>query len=540
MKRVRLGVAIAVGLVVAGIVAGPIVSRPLLTRWVWNQFSAQLERTFDATLTVESFDVSVVPAVTVTGTGLRLNKRDNSDAPPIISIPKFEASTSLTRLWNGNIKSVIVDGATISIPSDMRPSLKKPADDPPARRGAKKPRRLPPFTVDVIETNRATLIIQPTNPVGVPLVFDIELARLVEFSTTEPTRFEARVINPKPRGAVAAIGKLGPWQSDDPRKTHIEGDYTLTKADMSVFKGIGGSLDATGRFNGALDNLAVEGTTSMTDFSVETGKHPMPLSTSFKARVDGTNGNTYLDRVSAKLGNSPIEAVGEIAGKPGIKGKTIRLKVTTQSALLDDLITLVVDQQPTPMRGRLILNARMELPPGDEPVIDTLKLNGQFTIQRGRFSSDMVQDKVDELSRKGQGKPKDTSVDNELSEFNGRFALNNGVLDLPSLQFIVRGAEVRLAGSYGLRGERLDFIGELRLQAKISQTQTGFKSVLLKVIDPFFSKHGVGALLPIRVGGTVASPEFGLNMFGNKKKVAPVNAPSARPSPGKPSRQPES
>ena len=94
MKRVRLGVAIAVGLLVAGIVAGPIVARPLLTRWVWNQFSAQLERTFDATLTVESFEVSVVPAVSVTGTGLRLNKRDNSDAPPIILIPKFEASSA--------------------------------------------------------------------------------------------------------------------------------------------------------------------------------------------------------------------------------------------------------------------------------------------------------------------------------------------------------------------------------------------------------------------------------------------------------------
>jgi hypothetical protein len=198
---------------------------------------------------------------------------------------------------------------------------------------------------------------------------------------------------------------------------------------------------------------------------------------------------------------------------------------------------LVVDQKPTPMRGRLILNARMELPPGDEPVIDTLKLNGKFTIQRGSFSSDTVQDKVDELSRKGQGQPKDQSIDNVLSEFGGQFALNNGVLDLPNLRFIVRGAEVRLAGSYELRGERLGFTGELRLQAKISQTQTGFKSVLLKVIDPFFSKHGVGAILPIRVGGTVSSPEFGLNMFKGKKGAA-LNAPSAQPSRDKPSRRP--
>ena len=538
MKRVRTGVAIAVGLLVAGLVAGPMVTRPLLTRWVWNQLAAQLERLFDATLAVESFDVAVFPTVSVTGTGLRLTMRDHPDAPPIISVHQFTVSTSLTRLWNGNIKSVVVDGLTIAIPSDMRPSLKRTVDaDPPAAPGSKPPRRLPPLTVDLIQSNHATLVIEPNNPAGVPLVFDIALAKLVEFSTTEPTRFEALLMNPKPRGEIAATGKLGPWVSDDPRKTRVQGDYTLSKADMSVFKGIGGHLDSTGRFNGALDALGVEGTTTMTDFSVETGNHPMPLSTSFVARVDGTNGNTYLDRVSAKLGNSPLELAGEIAGKPGKKGKTIRLNVKTQSALLDDLILLVVDQRPTPMRGRLILNARMELPPGDEPVIDTLKLNGQFTIQRGSFSSDTVQDKVDELSRKGQGQPKDMSIDNVLSEFSGKFALKNGVLDLPNVQFAVRGAEVRLAGSYELRGERLGFTGELRLQAKISQTQTGFKSVLLKVIDPFFSKHGAGAILPIKVGGTVASPEFGLNMF-NKKKATPLNAPSAQPSRDMPSRQP--
>jgi hypothetical protein len=540
MKRVRTGVAIAVGLLVAGLVAGPIVMRPMLTRWVWNQLSAQLERTFDATLAVDSFDVAVFPTVSVTGTGLRLNMRDRPDTPPIISVPQFTVSTSLTRLWNGNIKSVVVDGLTIAIPSDMRPSLNRPADaTPQAPPGAKPPRRLPPLTVDLIQSNHATLVIAPNNPAGVPLVFDIELAKLVEFSTSEPTRFEARLMNPKPRGAIAASGKVGPWRSEDPRKTRVEGDYTLTKADMSVFKGIGGFLDSTGRFNGALDALGVEGTANIPDFSVETGKHPMPLSTSFNARVDGTNGNTYLDRVSAQLGNSKIEAVGEIAGKPGKKGKTIRLNVKTQSAFLDDLILLVVNQRPTPMRGRLLLNARMELPPGDEPVIDTLKLDGQFTIQRGSFSSDTVQDKVDELSRKGRGQPKDKSIENVLSEFSGQFALKDGVLHLPSVQFAVRGAEVRLAGSYELRGERLGFIGELRLQAKVSQTQTGFKSVLLKVIDPFFSKHGAGTVLPIKVGGTVAAPEFGLNMFGGKKRAG-VNAPSDQPSQGKPSRRPGS
>ncbi len=69
---------------------------------------------------------------------------------------------------------------------------------------------------------------------------------------------------------------------------------------MSVFKGLGGFLYSTGTFEGQLDSIRVTGDASIPDFQVETGRHPMPLETSFLARVDGTNGNTYLERVSAK------------------------------------------------------------------------------------------------------------------------------------------------------------------------------------------------------------------------------------------------
>jgi len=533
-------VMVGVTLLLAGAIATPTAIRPALSRWVWSELSAHLERLFDATLSVESFDVKLFPSVRVEGRGLALRRNGDQTTAPLVTIATFSVSTTLTRLRNGNVKSVTIDGLTVTLPPDARSALKQAmAPGPGTPASSANSRRWRPLTIDTIEATHANLVISPNDPDGVPLMFDIEVARLNEFSTTEPARFEARVLNPKPRGMVAATGKLGPWMPDDPRKTHIEGDYTLKQADMSVFNGIGGALDSTGSFGGSLDQIAVQGKTEMVNFSVETGGHPMPLVTTFSARVDGTNGNTYLDRVSAKLGNSPVEASGEVAARRGAHGKTIRFDVRTDSAQLEDFITLVVSARPSPMRGRLRLAARMELPPGDEPVIDTLRLNGKFTITRGSFASDAVQDKVDELSRKGRGQPKDMTIDNVLSEFSGDFSLRDGVLQLPTFQFAVRGAEVHLAGSYGLRGELLGFTGELRLQARVSQTMTGFKSILLKVIDPFFSKHGAGAVLPIRVGGTVAAPEFGLNLFKGKKKAAPT-ALSAPPSRGTPSRPPES
>ena len=75
----------------------------------------------------------------------------------------------------------------------------------------------------------------------------------------------------------------------------------------------------------------------------------------------------------------------------------------------------------------------------------------------------------------------------------------------------VPGAVVRMAGSYGLEDEGLDFRGTLRLQASLSQTVGGVKSVFLKLIDPFFRKNGAGAELPIKVDGVRDKPKFGLD-----------------------------
>jgi hypothetical protein len=76
-----------------------------------------------------------------------------------------------------------------------------------------------------------------------------------------------------------------------------------------------------------------------------------------------------------------------------------------------------------------------------------------------------------------------------------------------------------LAGTYGLRDEKLDFHGTLRLQAKLSQTTKGIKSFLLKPFDPFFRKNGV-TVLPIKVTGTRGQPSFGLDFHRKKDEQA--------------------
>jgi hypothetical protein len=60
--------------------------------------------------------------------------------------------------------------------------------------------------------------------------------------------------------------------------------------------------------------------------------------------------------------------------------------------------------------------------------------------------------------------------------------------------------------------QSLDFHGTARLEAKLSQTTTGFKSLLLKTVDRLFEKKNAGAVIPIRIQGTPDKPSFGLDV----------------------------
>jgi hypothetical protein len=102
------------------------------------------------------------------------------------------------------------------------------------------------------------------------------------------------------------------------------------------------------------------------------------------------------------------------------------------------------------------------------------------------------------------------------------------VLHFRNLTFRVEGAMVRLAGSCALREGELDLTGQLTLQAKLSQTVTGSKSLFLKPFDPFFEKKGAGAVLPIRISGTRDNPVFGVSVF-HKSFEKPLKPDNGKP-----------
>jgi len=103
------------------------------------------------------------------------------------------------------------------------------------------------------------------------------------------------------------------------------------------------------------------------------------------------------------------------------------------------------------------------------------------------------------------------------SNLKGTFRLTDAIISFSQLQFQVPGTRVNLTGTYSLDGNQFDFHGKARMDAKLSHMVTGWKAILLKPADPFFSKNGAGTEIPVKVTGTKSEPHFGAD-FGHRNE----------------------
>ena len=193
---------------------------------------------------------------------------------------------------------------------------------------------------------------------------------------------------------------------------------------------------------------------------------------------------------------------------------------------MTDLLRLTTKGSPF-MEGTVSMQTAIDIPPLSGVVKEKLRLDGQFELSDGRFLRANIQDQIDQLSRRGQGQPRNQDIDEVFANMAGSFRLEDQVMTFRSLSFDVPGARVAMAGNYNLGAEAVDFHGTLKLQAKLSKTMTGWKRFVLKPMDPFFAKNGAGTFLRIQVEGSSHQPKFGLDHSGKATREAPDNAAAA-------------
>jgi hypothetical protein len=506
---------------------------------------------YDSRIELDRFHVSVIRGFEAEGDGLRLYPNGFLTPQPFIAIAKFTFRVSWLSLVKTpmHVGEVDVEGMTINIPPKDQRGQTATASSL-SRAPSASPAPVSPVTgsettatpinpnahqpgikmyVDEVVIRNLRILIGISKPGKLPLDFEVSRIALHSIGPGKPLRFEATLVNPKPIGNIQSTGFFGPFNQGSPGDSPVSGSYSFTHADLATFKGIGGILASTGKYQGPLNHLTVDGEANVPDFRLNTGGHPMPLRTVYHAIVDGITGDTYLQPVHAQLGRSPFIVTGSIVkvrgGDGQLHGHDITLDVTMDRARIEDFLKLAVRTDPPVMNGNLRMKARIFIPPGNVPVTQKLHLDGNFEVSGAYFSSDKIQDKIGLLSRLGQGHPKDPDLHvsppqpevKVPADVRGDFVLASGSMTFSDLDFDVPGAKVDMAGVYTLDGSKFDFHGHAKLAAHPSQMTTGWKSALLKLADPFFAKQGYGTVVPIEVNGTKSDPHFGLD-FGRKEQ----------------------
>lgn len=510
-----------------------------------------LEEHFHSRVELDSFHVSVASGLRAEGRGLRIwppaevhgitVPAPNPDQP-LISLDEFRFHAPL-RFSPGkpiHISVVQLKGLAIAIPPKSRFSHAPPAP-PAASQSSEKSnvaQALLKFVLDRIVCTDTRLTIETSKPGKLPLVFDIASLTLTNIRAGGAMNFDAQLTNARPVGTIYTTGTFGPWTVSDPGDSAVGGQYKFDNANLGDFKGIAGTLNSTGNYQGTLRNLIVDGVTDTPDFRLTHFGSPIALHTQFHAKVDATDGDTWLDPVNATLGQSQFTVHGEIVrvpetadanapnaaqngAAPRIKGHNISLMVDIAQGRMEDFMHLVSSNGTPLLTGTLAMKTSLDIPPGTEPVHQRMKLNGSFTLNGAEFTDAKIQQRIGELSLRGQGQTKEAKKNDGTADVRSTmqsgFQMGNGVITLPNLQYSVPGADIDMKGTYALEGGALNFTGIAKMQATVSQMVGGWKGFLLKPADRFFKKDGAGTEVAIHVDGTREHPEFGVDIKGMKK-----------------------
>jgi len=522
---IAVGLTAAIGLVVLAGVGSVMVRR--FDPYIREQVLLYLRNRFDSEVEIETLRITMPKISTIRmlltqrrgawarieGSGVLLRHKGRRDIPALFAMRSFHFDVDLAGIFNHTrqVQNVEIDGMEINVPpKNDRPDFDLTNDDESVQDS---------IIIEKVRITNSRLTILPRDPKKVPLKFEIHQVRLESAGKDVAMKYVGSLTNAKPPGEIRSEGTFGPWVATDPGDTPIDGRYDFDNADLGVFAGISGTLHSTGDFDGTLSSLDVTGQASVPNFALKRSGNPVSLTTRFQVHVDGTNGDTILKPVVGTLGTTTFTTSGAVIKDFSADRRSIQLDVNMPKGNLRDLLRLAMKGSPF-MEGQIRLKTKIDIPPLTGTVREKLLLDGMFEVTGGKFLKSSIQDQIDTLSRRGQGQPGNQEIDEVVSQMGGRFKLEDEVIRFSPVSFSVPGSGIDLTGSFDLDENALDFQGTLKMQAKVSETMTGWKHWVLKPLDSFFSKQGAGTLLNIRVQGTAENPKFGLNRGQNATKAS--------------------
>jgi hypothetical protein len=491
-------VSIAIAVVVVVVVV-------LALHWPFTKQTVikSLQDASSSTVEITHFHGTYFPYPGCVAEGVIFRGSSDPNTPPLITVGKLTIRSNFLGVVTRHVPHIQAEKLHIIISSFGTPQ---------------KSTNFSNSTIDEIVANGAILEFT-RSPGKLPLIFNIHESTLRNVGAFRNLSFQVKLSNPQPPGEIIASGRFGPWKAGDAGQTPVSGDYTFQNADLSMFHGIAGMLSSHGKFQGTLEHIGVQGSTETPDFEVTSSGHPVQLETQFDAFVNAENGDVILQQGNSNFKETAVTSKGSVVGTSGHEAKTATVDMQVSNGRIQDILRLFVKSEEAPMSGAVTLRAQATIPPGTAPFLTKVELLSDFGVDTGSFKTG-TQQRVNQLSAASRGDKNDDNPATVLSDLKGHVVLRQGVATFSNLSFGVPGASAEMHGTYNLLTDGIDLHGILKMDSDLSKMEHGVKSVLLKAMDPFFTKKAGGSIVPFKIAGTYKHPSFGLDLSGNKENKA--------------------
>jgi hypothetical protein len=486
----------------------------LIVHWPFSRNSVlkELQQASLSSVTAESYHGTYFPRPGCEFENVTFQHGSQVGTPPLITVRRLRIEGSFLGLFTKHLRQIRAEGLRVQI-------LRGGSNGSFGRVQRSS------FAIDDIEAPGAVLQFLSSEQGRPPLRFSFQSFSLSNVGGKGPASFKAHFSNPEPPGEITTKGNFGPWSTESVGKTAVSGDYTFEHADLGTFGGIAGMLSSTGKFAGVLEHIEVQGSSEIPNFQVKSSSHQHNVKAEFHAIVNGTNGDTFVQRADTRFGSTTVFWNGSVAGTQGATGKSASFDLAVKNGRIQDLLLLFVRSPRAAMSGSISLHSTATLPPGKEKFLKKLQMQGDFGIEDSTFAKSETQREVNHLSagatrNEADDKQQNQTEDSEtvVSDVKGHVVVNDGVAKFSKLSFSVPGALAQVEGTYSLLTERIDFRGTLKTLSEPSKSAHGIKSVMMKFLDPIFKKKHANYVVPVKITGTYDHPSFALDMHDSKGK----------------------
>jgi len=510
---VILGISL-LGLVVAGLIV-------LATHWPFSRQRVieALQEDFHGTVSFNNFHITVFPHPgCVAEGGILVRPGGPADSPPFASVQKFVIRAHYIDFLvrPSYVAHIEVQGLQIHVP----PIGTMPPVHPDKN----------PSTTRVGEIVANNSLLEIARKAGEPLRYQIQTLTMNSVSRKDGLSYDIVFLNALPPGEIRSRGHFGPWNSDDHGQTPVFGTYKFEHAYLGIFKGIDGVLSSHDSFHGTLAKIETHGSVDIPDFKVRRAARTSPIASRFDVFVNALNGDVRLEHLETMIVKTKVLARGSIEDTPGPAAKTTSLDLNVSRGRIQDVLRLFIKEPRSPIAGTISFRAHVTIPPEGRPFEQEVILVGDFGIDDSSFTKPETQKKVNNLSERAQGKKVDDKKKREespddddesaavISDLRGHVVLKNGVATLTDVSFSVPAATAYMHGTFNVVSQKIDFHGVLQTASEFSKVGGGgIKSIFLKPLDALFKKKPKGSEIPVKMTGTYAHPEFGLEITGGKK-----------------------